>query len=135
MNKLSFKTHASLLLMAFVTWAIFVVIGLPDYYQSWHPNLKVIVCFAVTALYIPLGAFLIKRMFPDREYFLNSIWLALYLTVPLFTFDIVYIMGFLGEENLLFVAKYWYLTFFYFSFWLQFPVLGLVMERAAKTGP
>ena len=132
MNRLSFKNHVYLLLMSFITWAIFVIIGLPDYYQSWSPNSKVIVCILVTILYVPLGAFLIKKMFPNREYFLNSLWLSLYLTVPLFLFDCVYIMGFIGEKNLLFVSKYWYLTFFYFSFWIQFPIAGLVMERNRK---
>lgn len=115
--------------MSFVTWALFVIIGLPDYYQSWSNNAKVIVCFIVTVAYVPLCSFLIRKMFPDKEYFKNSLWLALYLTVPLFIFDVIYIMGFLGEKDLLFVAKYWYLTFFYFSFWLQFPIIGLLMEK------
>ncbi|MEZ8081008.1 hypothetical protein [Enterovibrio norvegicus] len=28
-----------------------------------------------------------------------------------------------------FVIPYWYLTFFYFSFWVQFPYIGWRMEK------
>ncbi len=129
MNQLSLRNHLSLLLMSFLTWGAFVLIGLPDYYQSWTYEAHVLGVIAVTILYVPLGNFLIKRMFPDKAYFKNSIWLAFYLTVPLFTFDIIFI-GIIGGEGLTFIPKYWVLTFFYFSFWLQFPLIALVLERA-----
>ncbi|HAS42956.1 MAG TPA: hypothetical protein DCS93_20920 [Microscillaceae bacterium] len=128
MSKLPFKTHASLLLMSFVTWGIFVLVGLPDYYQSWSYDATVIIVIAVTVLYVPLGEYLLKKMFPNEDYFRNSLWLALYLTVPLFTYDALFI-GVIGKEGLSFVPKYWYLTFFYFSFWLQFPLIGLLKEK------
>ena len=128
MNKLSSKNHLALLLMSFLTWGIFVLVGLPDYYQSWTYEAKVIGVIAVTVLYVPLGAFLLKRMFPDKEYFKNSLWLAFYLTVPLFTYDTI-LIGIIGGEGLKFIPKYWVLTFFYFSFWLQFPLIALLKEK------
>lgn len=128
MNKLSVKTHLSLLIMSFLTWGFFVLVGLPDYYQSWSYEAKVITVIAVTILYIPLGEFLLVKMFPDKEYFKNSIWLAFYLTVPLFTYDAIFI-GVIGGESLKFIPKYWILTFFYFSFWVQFPLIALLKER------
>ncbi len=127
MNKLSFKTHLSLLLMSFITWGFFVLVGFPDYGQSWSFNLTVTVVIAITIFYIPFGEFLLKKMFPSKEYFKNSIWLALYLTVPLFTYDTIFI-GLIGGEGFAFLPKYWYLTFFYFSFWIQFPLIGLLHE-------
>ena len=126
---ITIKEHINLLIMSFFTWGLFVLIGLPDYYQSWHFNSKFIICILITIVYVPMSAYLIKKMFKRQDYFENSIWLALYLTVPLFTFDIFYIMGFLGAKDLSFVTQYWYLTFFYFSFWLQFPLVALLMER------
>lgn len=128
MNKLSLKTHVSLLLMSFLTWGFFVIVGLPDYGQSWSYDFTVIVVIAITVLYIPLSKFLLKKMFSDNEYFKNSIWLAFYLTVPLFTYDTIFI-GIIGGEGLKFIPKYWYLTFFYFSFWVQFPLIALLMEK------
>lgn len=127
MNKLSFKTHLSLLIMSFLTWGFFVLVGLPDYGQGWSYDFTVVVVIAITIFYIPFGEFLIKRMFPDKAYFKNSIWLAFYLTVPLFTYDALF-LGLIGGEGLAFIPKYWYLTFFYFSFWLQFPLIGMLNE-------
>ncbi|KZS42777.1 hypothetical protein AWE51_15515 [Aquimarina aggregata] len=128
MNKIALKYHLALLLMSFVTWGFFVLVGLPDYYQSWSYEAKVIIVILVTIMYIPLAPFLLKKMFPDREYFKNSLWLALYLTVPLFIYDVIFI-GWIGGEGLQFIPIYWYLTFFYFSFWVQFPLIGLLMEK------
>ena len=127
MNKLSFKTHVYLVVMSFITWGFFVLVGLPDYGQSWSYNLTAIVVIAITVFYIPFGEFLLKRMFQSNEYFKNSLWLAFYLTVPLFTYDTIFI-GLIGGEGLAFLPKYWYLTFFYFSFWVQFPLIGLLNE-------
>ncbi|OJJ17028.1 hypothetical protein BKI52_30390 [marine bacterium AO1-C] len=128
MSKLPIKTHGSLLLMSFVTWGFFVLVGLPDYGQSWSYDLTVVVVIAITVLYVPLGAFLLKKMFPTKDYFRSSLWLAFYLTIPLFTYDTVFI-GVIGGEGLKFLPKYWYLTFFYFSFWVQFPLIGLLLEK------
>ncbi len=128
MNKLSIKTHLSLLIMSFLTWAFFVLVGLPDYYQSWSYGASVLTVIGVTILYIPLGRLLIKKMFTTNDYFKNSIWLAFYLTVPLFIYDYIFI-GIVIGEGIEYIPKYWILSFFYFSFWIQFPLIGLVMER------
>ena len=128
MSKLPLKTHLSLLLMSFITWGFFVLVGLPDYGQSWSYDLTVVVVIAITLLYIPLGEYLLKKMLPNNDYFRNSLWLAFYLTVPLFTYDAIF-LGIIGGEGFKFIPKYWYLTFFYFSFWVQFPLIALLKER------
>ncbi len=124
---ISLKSHLALFAMSFVTWAFFVVLGLPDYYQSWSFELKIAICIAVTALYFPLTPFLLRR-FENRAYARNALWLALYLTVPLFIYDYVYIV-IIGGDDLSFVFRYWYLSFFYFSFWIQFPLIARSMTR------
>ncbi|QVY66341.1 hypothetical protein [Polaribacter sp. Q13] len=128
MSKLSIKNHLYLLIMSFLTWGFFVLVGLPDYYQSWSYEARVLIVILVSVLYVPLTPFLLKKMFPNKEYFKNSLWLAFYLTVPLFTYDAIFI-GIIGGEGLKFIPKYWILTFFYFSFWLQFPLIALLMEK------
>ena len=128
MSKLSLKNHLVLLLMSFITWGFFVIVGLPDYGQGWSYDFTIIVVIAITVLYLPLGNFLIKKMFPGQEYFKSSLWLAFYLTVPLFTYDAIF-LGIIEGEGFKFIPKYWYLTFFYFSFWVQFPLIGLLMEK------
>ena len=128
MSKLSLRNHLSLLLMSFVTWGLFLLVGLPDYYQHWPYAAQVFGVIGVTALYVPLCSLLLKKMFPDKQHFKNSLWLAFYLTVPLFSYDSIYIGVILGE-GMEFIPKYWVLSFFYFSFWLQFPLIALLMEK------
>lgn len=125
MRHLSLKIHFLLLVMSFVTWGIFVLIGLPDYYQSWSFISKIIICIAVTILYIPLTPFILNVV-NQGDYIRNSLWLAFYLTLPLFIYDYVFIVV-IGGDNLSFVFRYWYLTFFYFSFWVQFPLIARFM--------
>lgn len=120
MTPLPLKTHLALLLMSFVTWGFFVLLGLPDYYQSWLFSAKVAICIVVTILYLPLAPFILKQM-DNKDYVKNSFWLALYLTLPLFIYDYIFIV-LIGGDDLSFVFRYWYLSFFYFSFWVQFPL-------------
>lgn len=128
LNKLPIKNHLQLLLMSFITWGFFVIVGLPDYGQSWSFNFTVFAVIVITVIYVPIGKLIIIKMFPGQEYFINSIWLAIYLTIPLFIYDTLFI-GVIGGEGMAFIPKYWYLTFFYFSFWIQFPIIGLLMEK------
>lgn len=123
---ISLKSHLALLAMSFVTWAFFVLLGWPDYYQSWSVAMKFAICVAVTALYFPLTVFLLRR-FGNQAHVRNSFWLALYLTVPLFIYDYVYIVV-IGGDDPSFVFRYWYLSFFYFSFWIQFPLIARSMK-------
>ena len=124
---LNLKTHINLLIMSFITWLTFLLIGLPDYYQSWSFNARVIVCVLVTVLYFPLTVFILNK-FGDREYIKNSLWLAFYLTLPLFIYDYAYIVLIKGDD-ISFVFRYWYLSFFYFSFWIQFPLIGWLIKQ------
>ncbi|VEP12710.1 conserved membrane hypothetical protein [Hyella patelloides LEGE 07179] len=123
------NTHINLLIMSFVTWLVFVLIGLPDYYQSWSFNAQVIICVLVTVLYFPLTVFILNK-FGNQEYIKNSLWLAFYLTLPLFIYDYVYIVLIKGDD-ISFVFRYWYLSFFYFSFWIQFPLVGWLIKQKA----
>ncbi|MCJ8169106.1 hypothetical protein [Atopomonas sediminilitoris] len=122
MPTLTIKTHAALLLMSFITWGVFVLVGWPDYYQSWPLSMQIGAVVAVTLIYIPLSRLILQWM-TTRDYLGHAWWLALYLTVPLFCYDVVYIKW-IGGEDWGFLYRYWYLTLFYFSFWLQFPLVA-----------
>lgn len=120
------RTHLALLVMSLLTWGFFLILGLPNYYQQWPLPARIAILFVVTALYVPLTPWLLRR-FPSRDHLRNARWLALYLTLPLFFYDYVYIVV-IGGDDLGFVFRYWYLSFFYFSFWLQFPLLARRMK-------
>lgn len=116
--------HAKFLAYSFVTWLIFYLIGWPDYYQSWPFWAKVVLCIVVTAMYFPATTYSLHRFWDDENHLVNSCWLALYLTVPLFVYDYV-LLAVYKELGIMFVIPYWYLTIFYFSFWIQFPAIAL----------
>lgn len=119
--------HLRLFLYSFVTWLTFYIFGLPDYYQSWPFTAKVMLCVFVTVAYFPITSFSLRRFWENGDHLTNSLWLALYLTVPLFLYDYV-LLACYRQLGIGFVVPYWYLTLFYFSFWLQFPLIALWMR-------
>ncbi|GAA5315149.1 MAG: hypothetical protein AseanaTS_03530 [Candidatus Pelagadaptatus aseana] len=122
------KKHLQLLAYSFITWLTFYLIGLPEYYQQWPLWAKLVVVPVVTALYFPVARFSLNHYWDDGNHRVNARWLALYLTVPLFVYDYLLLAVYKGI-GIYFVIPYWYLTFFYFSFWIQFPYVARQMER------
>ncbi|MEN1729341.1 MAG: hypothetical protein AAGJ52_12960 [Pseudomonadota bacterium] len=126
------KKHLQLLAYSFITWLTFFLIGLPEYYQQWYDWAKVVVVVLVTLLYFPVTRWTLRRYFDDGLHLKNSLWLAFYLTVPLFIYDYLLLAWHWGY-GIGFVVPFWYLTFFYFSFWIQFPWIGARMEREDRS--
>lgn len=127
------KTHLVLLVMSFVTWFGFVLVGWPDYYQQYSFNVQVGVVVAVTLLYVWLAPVILRCM-DTKDFVSNSWWLALYLTVPLATYDYIYLAIMQGDD-FTYLYRYWYLTFFYFSFWIQFPISASFMTPTHERLP
>ena len=124
---MTFKKHIQLFGYSFFTWFVFYLIGLPEYYQQWPTWAKLIILPLITALYFPVTRYTLVKYWTDGRHLANSCWLALYLTLPLFIFDYL-LLALYKEIGIQFVIPYWYLTFFYFSFWVQFPYIGWKME-------
>lgn len=127
---MTFTQHAKLLAYSFVTWLAFYLIGLPEYYQQWPLWAKWVIVPLVTVAYFPASAYTLRAFWNDGRHLRNSLWLALYLTLPLFIYDYLLLALYKGL-GIGFVVPYWYLTFFYFSFWIQIPFVGWWMERPA----
>ena len=126
---MSAAKHLQLLVYSFVTWLTFFLVGLPEYYQHWPLWGKFAAVVLVTVIYFPLTRFTLQRYWSDGKHFRNSLWLAAYLTVPLFIYDYLLLGLFWKQLGLGFVFPYWYLSFFYFSFWVQFPWIGYRMQQ------
>ncbi len=121
------KKHFQLLVYSFVTWLTFYLIGLPEYYQQWYLWAKITIVVLVTILYFPITRYTLQVYWDDGRHLANSCWLALYLTLPLFVYD-YFLLAIYKQLGIGFVVPYWYLTFFYFSFWIQFPWIGWQMQ-------
>ena len=128
---MSASMHCRLIAYSFVTWLSFYLIGLPDYYQSWPFWGKVVLCVLVTLLYFPVTAYSLRTFWDDGAYTKNALWLAFYLTLPLFVYDYL-LLAVYKELGIMFVVPYWYLTLFYFSFWVQFPLVALWLNREMR---
>ena len=122
------RKHLQLLVYSFITWLSFFLLGLPAYYQQWYLWAKLAIVPLVTAMYFPVTRYTLKTFWDDDNHRVNSCWLALYLTLPLFIYDYLLLAVYM-ELGIGFVVPYWYLTFFYFSFWIQFPYIAHQMER------
>ncbi len=128
-SKVSLKKHAQLFIYSFATWFLFFLIGLPDYYQSWPLWAKIITVVFVTIIYFPLTHQTLLKFWDNGRHLNNSLWLAFYLTVPFFIYDYL-LIGIYWDYGIGFVIPFWYLTLFYFSFWIQFPFIA---KRISKT--
>jgi len=126
------KLHLKLFWYASVTWLAFYLIGLPDYYQSWPLWAKIVICIFVTWAGFPATRYSLKTLWQNNHHMTNSLWLAFYLTVPLFIYDYLLLAWYKGL-GIGYVFPYWYLSFFYFSFWVQFPYVAWKMLKDEKT--
>lgn len=124
------KKHLQLIAYSFVTWLTFYIIGLPEYYQQWYLWAKIGIVALVTIVYFPVTKYTLRKYWDDQRHFVNSCWLAFYLTLPLFVYDTL-LLAVYKQLGIGFVVPYWYLTFFYFSFWIQFPLIGWQMQSEA----
>jgi len=79
-------------------------------------------------MYFPVTRYSLTKFWGNDKHFVNSCWLAFYLILPLFIYDYLLLALYKGL-GIGFVALYWYLTFFYFSFLIQFPYIGWKMEK------
>ncbi len=125
------KKHLYLLIYSFLTWLTFYIIGLPEYYQQWYFEAKVAVVVLVTILYFPWGRYCLKTFWDDGHHLKNSVTLSFYVTLPLFIYDYI-LLGWYKGLGIHFVFPYWYLTFFYFSFWIQIPYVAWRMEKQER---
>lgn len=92
---------------------------------------KLLILPLVTMAYFPAAYYSLNWFWSNEKHFVNSLWLALYLTLPLFIYDYL-LLAVYKDLGIGFVYPYWYLTFFYFSFWLQIPAVGWWAENREK---
>lgn len=114
------RGHIKILVIVTFVWALFWLLGLPDYYQQ-YTDLWMLV-FDISIL-IPITVFVIWLLnrTPKKYRASMSLWLAFYITVPLFIYDYLYCGLYLGH-GLSFLTKYWYISIYYIIPWILCPV-------------
>ena len=114
-----------------MTWLVFYIIGLPEYYQHWFFEAKVAAVVAATLIYFPWGRYCLKTLWDDGQHLKNSTTLAFYLTLPLFIYDYL-LLGWYKGPGIQFVFLYWYLSLFLLFFLDPDTVRGLVDGEAGQ---
>ena len=120
-------SHLVLFVQGVLLWALFWVAGLPGYYQQYTQATMAVVCVFFSVA-ISLGALFILLRGRAETRMSRAIWISFYFTVPLAVLDWLYCGVYLGH-GMAFLARYWYLTVFYFTPWLTFVPTALLLRR------
>jgi hypothetical protein len=121
------RNHILLFLAATCVWAVFLIGGLPSYYQQYS-KLSMVLFDIVVLVPITGVAYLVLRGV-GRERRLNvSAWIAFYFTVPLAIYDWLYCGVFLGH-GMQFLGRFWYLSVYYAIPWVLMPMVALVLNH------
>jgi len=124
------KLHVSYLIQAVVAWALFFVIGLPDYYQQYSAP---VIGSASVLLQALIGVWAIAALLPlSREKRIGvACWLAFYFSVPFAALDGAYCV-LIKHRGVEYLRDYWYLSVFYVSMWVALPLGAWVLNRAEQ---
>ncbi len=126
---MTLQSHLKILLIMTTGWLLFWVVGLPDYYQQYSTRFMISFDAAVLPPVALVVHSALKKFGRGKSYFL-SLWLAFYISVPLFLYDLLY-CGYYRGHGLGFVRTYWYLTVYYILPWVVFPALAWRIERSS----
>jgi hypothetical protein len=119
-----------LLVSVTVAWFLFWVAGLPNYYRQY--STPVMIGFDIVVL-LPFWFVLYSSIRKGQKGtgFTYSIWLAFYVTIPLFFYDLIY-CGFVLGYGISFIWEYWYLSVYYVLPWLFLPPTGWWVDHRSK---
>jgi hypothetical protein len=121
------KNHLKLLVQGVVVWAMFWVIGLPDYYQQYSTAAVGVGCTLLSVVISLFALYVLMRGRPQTR-MSRAIWISVYYTVPFAILDTLYCGLYLGN-GWSYLGKYWYLTVFYFSPWVTFPPTAWLLAK------
>lgn len=117
---MSLLKHIRLLINVTICWLVFVLIGLPNYYQNWPFTGLLYFCILVYFV-VGIAIYLMTRRY-EGYLFRRALWVAFYITVPLALYDYVYVQLIRGESFEL-LNRFWYLAIFYVVPWFQAPLI------------
>jgi len=124
---MSATRHLKILGIVTLAWAVFWIIGLPEYYQQYSDEFMIIFDLAILFPLWYLVFHVLKKVRRHPKLMVAN-WLAFYITVPLLIYDALYYGVFLGY-GAGFFAEFWYLSVYYVVPWVILPPTGLWLDR------
>ena len=123
------KKHLMMLSIAIVMWLLNLWEGShSNHFLEWSLNMKITRLINIVLMLLPI-AYLILRFYSDKNhYFRDAALLALYVSCIFILFDFLY-LGINNQYWLQYIQDYWFVTILYLIFWIEIPLIGLVMQR------
>lgn len=129
MKALKTNKHIHLSLISIAVYALFIVRGLSsNHYQDLSVDFYFVEGIDIFIFLIPTCFLILKLISKKQDYFKDSMWLAFYTTIPFFFFDLIF-LGIIKGFGIEFFSKWWFLSIFYFILWIEFPIIGYLMEK------
>lgn len=119
--------HTRILGIVTLAWALFWLIGLPEYYQQ-HSFLFMLLFDTLLLIPFSLLIYWILKHTPKKYRMRFSLWLAFYISIPLFLYDYLYCALYLGH-GWSFLSRFWYLTVYYVIPWIINPSISYWLNR------
>lgn len=127
---MSVAKHLSLLCQGVAVWTMFWLAGLPAYYQQYSPVTMAVACIVISVTISLWAVLVLLRGRPETK-LRRAVWISFYFTVPLAILDWLY-CGIYLEHGPTFLVRYWYVTVFYFTPWLTFIPIALLLRRTRE---
>lgn len=121
------RNHFRIFGIVTFAWTLFLLIGLPGYYQQYSFHFMLL--FDILLL-IPLSLLIywILKNTPRNHRMRFSLWLAFYISIPLFLYDYFYCALYLGH-GWSFLSGFWYLSVYYVIPWIVCPAISFWLNR------
>lgn len=118
-----------LFISATAIYVFFIIRGLPNsHHLEWSVYSQIGDCLEIIIFSLPVGYILLKCFSNAEDYFRDSIWLAFFTSVPFLIYDSLY-LGVAKGFGITYLSEFWYLTIFYFIVWVEFPIIGYLMQK------
>lgn len=120
--------HLKFVVIVIAIYVVFVIRGLStNHYQDLQLDFIFIDNLEIFMWLIPACFIILKFVSRKQDYFKDSFWLTFYATVPFVCFDLIFLGGIKGY-GVGYFGRWWFLTLFYFILWVEFPIVGYLMQ-------
>jgi hypothetical protein len=125
---MNIKNHLIMIIIVIFGWLLFYLIGLPfNYFLDWSNSEKMLLVLIGGFAILPVFTFIIIILL-DGDYFLLSIWVAIYASAGLFIIDFI-VVGLIQGYGLGFLISHWVLSIGYIEALIIMPLIGYSLKK------
>ena len=123
------KKHLVMLLIAVVAWWLNWWEGsYSQHHLDLALNMKIARLINIVLMLLPVVYLILKFYSSKTQYLKDTVLLAIYMTFVFGLFDFFYLAISL-DYGLRYLIDYWSVTVLYVIYWIEFPLVGRVMQK------